>query len=259
MSKVTDRLDNQNIVNLARQNYEKQQRLKVPGYIVQLPSKGLIYPQSSPLRSGTIELRHMTAYDEDILTNSSYINNGMVFEKLLDALIVSPDVVSSDIGNPDIEALLISARIYSYGKEYPVTVTDPKTNKQLQRTIDLSKIAYREFNLQSDENGEFEYITEKNKDVIKFKYLTTTEASKITEDHSVSDLMKLTIKSVNGNRDLSAIEDFIKYNFIVSDSKLFRTYLTQNIYGLDFNMEFEGEDGSTFSSRFRIGAELFWV
>jgi hypothetical protein len=259
MSKVTDRLESQNIINLARQNYENQQRNKVPGYVVTLPSQGKIYPESSPLRAGTVEMRYMTAYDEDILSNSSYIKTGIVLEKLIDGLLLTDGVSCNEIGNPDFEALLISARIHSYGKTYPVTVIHPDTGIQYNRDIDLSKISYKEFNLNSDSNGEFEYITTKSHDTIKFKYLTIAESNKITEEHAISDLMKHTIREVNGNRNITDIEDYIKYSFLAADSREFRKYMIDNLYGLNFNMQFEGEAGSTFEAGFRIGPELLWV
>lgn len=257
MSKVTDRLDNQNIVNLAKQNYEKQQRSKVPGYLVTLPSKGKIYPAASPLRSGQVEMRYMTAYDEDILSNASYIKAGTVLNKLVDSLLLTDGVSVDDIGNSDLEALLIAARIHAYGKMYPVIVTN--NNQSLEKQVDLSKIPYREFNLISDENGEFEYQTVNSGDVIKFKYLTTKEANAIQEDQPVSGLLRAVIRSVNRNRDRSHIEEFVKFNFLAADARAFREYLVDNMYGLDFNMEFEDENGSIFQSRFRIGPELLWV
>lgn len=259
MSKVTNRLDNQNIVNLAKQNYEKQQRSKVPGYLVTLPSKGLIYPETSPLRNGVVEMRYMTAYDEDILSNPTYIKSGEVLDKLVDSLLLTDGVSVDDIGNSDVEALLIAARIHAYGKMYPVVVTDPATNQSSEKQIDLSKIPYREFKLMPDERGEFEYQTIASNDVIKFKYLTTKEAAAIKSENSVSDLLRTVIRSVNGNRDRSAIDEFIKYGFLAADARPFREYLVDNMYGLDFNMQFEGENGSTFESRFRIGPELLWV
>ena len=62
---------------------------KTPTEIIELPSKGLIYPDSNPLSSGTIEMKYMTAREEDILTNQSYIQKGIVLDKLLQSLIVS--------------------------------------------------------------------------------------------------------------------------------------------------------------------------
>jgi hypothetical protein len=79
MSNVSTRVSNNNLIELVKQNYEKTQTSKIPGSIIELPSKGLVYPESSPLRSGTVEIRYMTAYDEDILTNGSYIKQGRKF------------------------------------------------------------------------------------------------------------------------------------------------------------------------------------
>jgi len=89
MSKVTDRLDNKQIVELAKKQYEQEkQNSKFPANIITLPSQGKVYEETSALKSGKIEMRHMTAYDEDILSNSSYISEGVIFDKLLEALIV---------------------------------------------------------------------------------------------------------------------------------------------------------------------------
>ena len=57
--------------------------LKIPTETVTLPSKGLLYPETSPLAKGEIEMKYMTAKEEDILSNSNYIKNGTVIDKLL--------------------------------------------------------------------------------------------------------------------------------------------------------------------------------
>ncbi len=57
---------------------------------VTLPSKGLIYPKDNPLAKGVLEMKYMTAREEDILTNDSYIKNGTVIDKLLQSLIITP-------------------------------------------------------------------------------------------------------------------------------------------------------------------------
>ena len=64
--------------------------LKLPTEKVSLPSKGLLYPKESPLSSGEIEMKYMTAKEEDILTNSNFIKNGTVIDKLLQSMIVTP-------------------------------------------------------------------------------------------------------------------------------------------------------------------------
>ena len=111
MSKVTDRLDNKQIIELAKQQYEQNKKTsKFPANIINLPSLGKVYEKSSPLRHGQIEMRHMTAYDEDILSNSSYINEGVVFDKLLEALIITPGIHPNDFVAGDKEWAIISAR-----------------------------------------------------------------------------------------------------------------------------------------------------
>ncbi len=259
MSIVTDQLSNQNIIELARKNYEKQQRTKVPGYTATFPSFGLIYPKSSPLRSGVVELRHMTSYDEDLLANETYIKDGTVLQRLIDGLLITPGISAEDLSNPDLEALCIAARIFSYGKMYPVQVVDPKSGAVLDREIDLSTLKAKDFTLQPDDNGEFDYTIESTGDTLKFKYLCIHETKDIDPEHPISGVVSKSICSVNGNRDKNFINEYIKYTLRSGDSKQFRQYLSQNMYGFDYNIEFEGEDKDTFTTRFPIGPEILWV
>jgi len=60
--------------------------LKIPTELVSLPSKGLLYPESSPLAKGEIEMKYMTAKEEDILTNANFIRQGTVIDKLLTSI-----------------------------------------------------------------------------------------------------------------------------------------------------------------------------
>jgi hypothetical protein len=258
MTKVTDRLDSQNLINLARQQYEQKQRTRIPPVVVKLPSGGAVYPKSSPLSAGTVEMRHMTAYEEDILTNSTYIANNLVFDKLLESLVVTPGVDVSDIIPADRDGLIVSARIFGYGKKYPVSVTDPKTKTELTRTVDLSTLTFRPFTLTPDDNGEFDYEITETKNKIKFKYISARESKQIDPDRSVSQLMELCIMEVDGNRDKNFISDFIKYEFVAGPGREFREYLVNNLPGFDYNVEFEGEDGSTFTAGFQLGPDLFW-
>jgi hypothetical protein len=159
MSNVSTRVSNNNLIELAKQNYEKTQTSKIPGSIIELPSKGLVYPESSPLRSGTVEIRYMTAYDEDILTNGSYIKQGVMLDKLLESIVMIPGFKSSDLIVPDKEWLIISARIISYGSDYQVSIKTP-AGDLLETSVNLSKLKFGDFKLKSNAYGEFEYITE---------------------------------------------------------------------------------------------------
>jgi len=250
MTKVTTRLGNQDIVNLARQRFESQQRSKLPSVIVSLPSGGKIYPESHPLRSGKIDMRYLTAYDEDILTNISYIKEGVMFDRLLESIIMT-DVDIADIASVDKDGLIIHARILAYGSDYPVQVTDPETKKELQRSVDLSKLLYLPFELESDENGEFTYEVANR--VIKFSYL-----GRDTSDMTISETLKSIICQVDDSRTPEHIDEFIRYEFLARDAKTFRKFYTDNAPGLDLTYEFEGEKGGTFKAGFRLGTDLFW-
>ena len=107
---------------------------KFPTEEVELPSKGLLYPKDHPLSSGKVEIKYMTAKEEDILSNQSYIQKGTVLDKLLQSLIVDKDIKIDDLYVGDKNALFIAARILGYGKDYEVTILGVKEK------IDLSQI-----------------------------------------------------------------------------------------------------------------------
>jgi hypothetical protein len=252
MAGMTDRVSDQTIIQLAKQQYESQKQQSMPSEIFPLVSNGMVYPKDHPLRSGKIEMRYMTAYDEDILTNSSYMREGVVLDKLLEALIVTP-VDYSTIARIDKNGLIIAARIVSYGKDYNVIVKDPKTKKELKRIVDLSELKGTQFNLEADDAGEFNYTLADNTN-LKFKFLLTGD----NDDLKISEFLERTITQVNDSRKLEDIQDFIRYKFMARDSKIFRTYITDNTPNMIMDYEFEGEDGSTFISGFPIGTDFFW-
>ena len=250
-NKLTTRLPNQNIIDTAREQYENTQRSKLPSIVIDLPSKGLIYPADSILREGKVEMRYMTAYDEDIITNASYLQNGILFDKLIDAVLLTP-IKSKDIAPLDRDMLIVYSRILAYGPEYPISITDPKTKTVLDRIVDLSKLAQKPFDLVPDKNGEFDYTI--NDDItLKFAY-----NSKIQENATISQMLKQLIRQVGTTRNDSDIEHFIRYEFLASDAKQFRTFYIKNAPGINYEYEFEGEDGGTFKSRFQIGSDIFW-
>ncbi len=100
-----------------------------PTEVLSLPSQGLLYPEDSPLRSGTIDVKYMTAKEEDILTSVNLINQGKVIDKLLESVIADPKIKLNDMLVGDKNALMIGTRILGYGKEYKVEMTDPDTTK----------------------------------------------------------------------------------------------------------------------------------
>ena len=107
---------------------------KFPTETVELPSKGFFYPKDHPLKEGKVEMKYMTAKEEDILANANYIQQGVVLDKLLESLIISPKFNLEDLLVGDKNALLVAARILGYGSNYTVSYGGKS------QTVDLSKL-----------------------------------------------------------------------------------------------------------------------
>ena len=94
---------------------EQNQEFQFPTETIDLPSDGKVYPKDSPLSSGKIDIKYMTAKEEDILTSQNLIKKGLVIEKLLDSLILTKGVKSEDLVIGDKNAVMVAARILAYG------------------------------------------------------------------------------------------------------------------------------------------------
>ncbi len=115
-----------------------------PTEVLSLPSKGLLYPEDSPLRSGTIDVKYMTAKEEDILTSQNLIEQGVVITKLLESVIADPKVKLDDMLIGDKNALLLGTRILGYGKDYRISLVDPDTNERVEHSVDLTTLQPKE-------------------------------------------------------------------------------------------------------------------
>ena len=150
MPKVNDDYPNQDQVSdkelkdRAIANYKapkaettKTEQPKFPTEIIDLPSKGLLYPEDNPLSQGQIEMKYMSAREEDILTTQSYIKQGVVLDKLFRALIVGNGegvkINYNDILTGDKNAIMVAARVLGYGKDYEFDVTGPSGEKQSEK------------------------------------------------------------------------------------------------------------------------------
>ena len=115
--------------------------LKIPTETVTLPSKGLVYPETSLLAKGEIEMRYMSARDEDILTNINFIKQGTAIDKLLKSLIVTP-IDIDELVTGDKNAVLFAARILGYGKDYSFKFRNESTGNDDEYTLDLTTLDY---------------------------------------------------------------------------------------------------------------------
>lgn len=250
----------------------QQPKYDFPTEIIELPSRGLLYPEGHPLAEGKIEIKYMTAREEDILSTQSYIKQGVVLDKLCEAVIVTKGVKFDDLLVGDKNALLLAARAYGYGPEYETKVTTSAGN-EVPITIDLSSVPHKVFDdtLITPHVNEFEYTLPKAGNVIKFKILTVGDQKRIDGDlkglrkaqdiygtQNLTTRFRYMILSVDGNTDKSNINKFIQ-NMLAVDSRAFREYI--NKISPDVDLEVEGEDpetGEPFRNNFEIGVDLFY-
>jgi len=234
----------------------------MPTEVVELPSRGLLYPESNPLSSGKIEMKYMTAKEEDILTNQSYIENGTVLDRLLKSLIVSK-VNYDDLVVGDKNAVLVAARVLGYGADYSFTYNGKTYN------VDLSKIENKPFDekLVTPGVNEFKYTLPSTSTDITFKILTHKDEEaikrelegyrKISKDASpeLSTRLKYMITSVEGNKEAKTIRDFVDNRLLARDSRALRAYIASVQPDTDLNFYPEGSDAPV---AIPVGISFFW-
>ena len=258
MSQVTDKYVDP--IERAKANaiaeYSTKKISTVPTEIIDLPSAGRFYPKNHPLRSGKVEMRYMTAYDEDILTTPSYITNNVTIDKLIQELIVAPEFNYTELLNCDKDALVLAARILSYGKNYNVVIDTP-SNKQIKATIDLSKIQLKQSLIPADEHGYCTYISKQYN--IKFKFLTIQEQKDVqkTEKPGFEFLCK-SIISINGETNTEKLREILRYEILNTDSRELRQYIIDNLPTMDLTQEFTDDQGGIFSAGFPIRPDFFY-
>jgi len=246
---------------------EQKQEFKFPTEVVDLPSKGKLYSEDSPLSSGKIELKYMTAKEEDILTSQNLIKKGVVIDKLLNSLIVSKGVTSADLLIGDKNAVMVASRILAYGGEYNVEVTDPNTGEKLQQTFDLTSCEFKELPEDVDySKNEFELELPITKVKITYKLLDGQDETnilkelksleKIGQQAEVTTRLKHVITSVNGNDEKSVISNFV--NNMLSKESLFLRDEIQRI-NPDINLTQEVDiGGESTEMDIPMTVEFFW-
>ena len=237
---------------------------KVPTETVKLPSKGLLYPKESPLSKGEIEMKYMTAKEEDILTNSNYIRNNTVIDKLLQSMVVTP-IDYNELLVGDKNAILIAARVLGYGKDYNVTYNGK------EYVVDLSKLEDKEVDesLFKDNINDFPFTLPVTGNAITFKILTHGDEQKIEAEvkglqkvnpnatTDVTTRLKYIITSVNGNRDTKAIREFADL-MLVQDARALRQYYAKITPDIDMRFKPNDENYVGEGIEFTPGLNFFW-
>jgi hypothetical protein len=207
---------------------------KIPTETIDLPSKGIFYPKDSELSKGVIEMKYMTAREEDILTNQSYIKNGTVLDKLMKSLIVSP-INYNDLLIGDKNAIMVAARVLGYGKDYTFDYLGE------EYTVDLSTLENKPLApiVEQCDKNEFEYTLPHSGNHVTFRFLTHKDEQDITREleglkkinkessPELSTRLKYLITSVEGKTDKKDIREFVDNYLLAKDSRALREYVKE--------------------------------
>ena len=238
--------------------------------IIDLPSKGLFYPKDSPLSSGQIDIKYMTAKEEDILTSTNLIQKGLVLDKLMDSLIVTKGVKSSDLLIGDLNAVMVAARILGYGKDYTVDVQCPACGTPIQQQVDLTTLT-TENEPTTTSSKEFKIVLPLSKAEVTLGLMTrgdelavakeTKSLKKVNgdmESDSTSRLRAL-IVAVNGDTSKSVIWKFVD-SLLVRDARFIREQYRSFVPDVDFNIPIECDciSDKPKTMRLPIGVNFFW-
>jgi hypothetical protein len=242
---------------------------QVPTDYVELPSKGMFYAN----RKSSVQIKYLTAEEENILTSADLIKSGKVLDVLLKKAIIDKDIDPEELLSSDRNAVLIALRITGYGDEYEAKTTCPSCSHANKHTILLSSLQNRDVADTPDSEGLFSVQLPKCKANIKFRLLKgsdETRLQKVAElnKKSVGNNMKyqtvlterylLQIMEVQGNRDKTFIKKFISA-MPIADSLFFREYLKEVEPGLDMTHDFDCEScGHSYQQEVPMTAKLFW-
>jgi hypothetical protein len=246
-----------------------------PTEIIPLPSKGLIYPEGHPLSEGVVEMKYMTAKEEDILTSQNLIKQGVVLDKLFESLIVTP-INYNDLYLGDKNAIMVAARILGYGKDYTVQIEDPSSPGTKQKvTIDLTQIEHKEvdYSLFEQRKNEFDFELPQSKRVVTFRLLThgveneidkevksmTKQINRSGVDRMLTTRLKHIITAVDGEKGRAVVNNFVDNELFAQDSRALRAYMRDIAPDLDMTFTFiSDETGEASELTIPMDVSFFW-
>lgn len=246
---------------------------EIPIESVPLPSRGVAYPPDSPLHDAeTVEIRAMTAREEDILTSRALIKKGTVITNLLQSCMINKNIDVQKMLSGDRNALMVALRITGYGADYSAEASCPSCGNNAKHSFDLASLPIKEMTIQPAERGQnsFEFTLPVTKKKVTFKFLTGGDEEEILTIHErkkktgsqaeslVTTKLQYSILSVEGKTDKALISSFIR-NMPARDSMSLRNYMEKNEPGIDMKQFISCDAcGEQSEVRMPLGASFFW-
>jgi len=243
-----------------------------PTEFVELPSKGLLYPEGHPLhKKEEIEIKLMTAKEEDILVNKSLLKKGIALDRMLQSIIVDKRIKLDDLLVSDKNAMIIAARISAYGADYKAQINCPScaTSNNYEFDLEEKEIKYVYDHDREDvsvaENGNFLITLPRTKVEVEFRLLRGSDEKKLLASNKknkgiipLTDQFKTFIVSINGEADRDLINRFINA-MPAYDSKHLRMAYTDVLPNVDLKQYFEcSECDHSQDMEVPFTVEFFW-
>lgn len=229
----------------------KETGTEVPVELVSLPSKGLLYPQTHPLyNEEAVEIKAMTAREEDLLTSRALIKNNTVVTALMKACILNKLVDPDDLLIGDRNALLIGIRVTGYGTDYGVKIQCPSCNEEYENHFSLGGLKIKPLvtaPLQPNTNL-FSFRLPLSGQEVQFKLLTGKDENEMTlmserrkklgsqVDNSVTSRLFQAVISINGETDRGKLNNMIN-GLRAADARALRSYMKQISPDVDMKQE----------------------
>lgn len=250
----------------------------VPTEIVELPSGGRHYPDGHPLSGvDTVEIRYMTAKDEDILTSKTLLNKGVALDRFLNDILIDKSIEINSLLVGDKNAILLASRITGYGSLYETKVQCPSCGSASDYTFNLNfcsiddsfEVSELEDNVKSVGTGVFSTTLPTTGLEVKFKLLSGYDQELLTSriktskdiqkhESTVTSLFKTIIVSINDSTDSHAMWDFID-KMPARDSKYLRNLYESVSPDIDMKQTFVCEHcGAESRLEVPLSAEFFW-
>ncbi len=230
----------------------QQKESKYPTEMIPLPTRGWFYNEENPLSCGEIEIKQMTAKQEDLLANQQLIKNGKVLDKLMESVIVNKSIKLEEILIPDTNAIFIAMRRLAYGDDYDVSVECPKCSKQNKVKINLSELPYKPFNFDEYPKGQNNFtfklpsgitITYKLMNKIDEQAIDAelVQLKKISKENTgeLTTRLKYLITSIEGNTDRINIRNFVEEKMTAKDSSALRRHIREHNPDVDMTFDFK--------------------
>lgn len=248
----------------------------VPTEFIELPSRGKFYAENHPLHNEeTIEVKQMTAKEEDILTSRALLKKGVALDRVISSVIINKSINPNTLLVGDRNAILIAARVSGYGNEYNTKVTCPSCGTVQAFSFDLNDIeVYDGTGITSEEatvndDGTFVTILPRTKIEVTFKLLNGSDEKTLLsqvenarkrkkEENTITRQLKQIIVAVNGNTEQHNI-NYVVDNMPSSDARHLRSVYKLSTPNIDMTQNFEcSECGYEQEMEVPLTADFFW-